>query len=138
MKPCAQTVLTEAINTALDCYNMGREERGRIKLPVCFSHSAGELKLQSAYTVDISTSGVRLDGLKTPLDLGEVLEIECSNRSAPYRVVWSGARGTATEGQAGLECLAADADIWKLDLSQLSDGEALERARVVQRRLLPQ
>ena len=138
MKPCAQAVLTEAINTALDCYNIGREERVRIKLPVRLYRSAGDLKLQSAHTVDISTSGARLDGLKTPLDPGEVLEIECSNRSAPYRVVWTGAQGTASEGQAGLECLAVDADIWKLDLSQLSDGEALERARVVQRRLLPQ
>jgi len=110
----------------------------RIKLPVRLYRSAGDLKLQSAHTVDISPSGARLDGLKTPLDPGEVLEIECSNRSAPYRVVWSGERGTVTEGQAGLECLAVDADIWQLDLSQLSDGEALERARVVQRRLLPQ
>ena len=138
MKPCEQAVLVDAINTALDCYNIQREERVRIKLPVRLYRSAGDLKLQSAHTMDISTSGARLDGLKTPLDPGEVLEIECSNRKAPYRVVWTGAHGTANEGQAGLECLAVDADIWKLDLCQLDDGQALERARVVQRRLLPQ
>ena len=138
MKPCGQAALTEAITTALDCYDRRKDERVRIELPVHLYRSAGGLKLQSAHTVDISTSGVRLAGLKSPLDLGEVLEVECSNRKASYRVVWTGAHGTAKDGQAGLERLAADADIWKLDLRQLEDGEALERARVVQCALLPQ
>ena len=42
------------------------------------------------------------------------------------------------EGNAGLQCLAADADIWKLDQGQLQAGEPLMRARAVQRGLLPQ
>jgi CheY-like chemotaxis protein len=140
LKPCEQAALTEAINAALDCYSKRKEERVRIELPVHLYRSARGLKLQPAHahTADISTSGARLAGLKEPLDPGEVLDVECSNKRAPYRVVWIGVHGTATEGQAGLECLAADADIWKLDICQLEDGEALERARVVQRGLLPQ
>ncbi|MGB7846448.1 MAG: SpoIIE family protein phosphatase [Candidatus Acidiferrum sp.] len=138
MKPCKQEALTEAITTALDSCNRRREDRVRIKLPVKLYRSARGLRFQSAHTEDISASGARLAGIEEPLDPGEVLEVECSNRRAPYRVVWIGEQDTAAEGQAGLACLAVEADIWKLDLCQLEDGEALERARVVQRGLLPQ
>ena len=138
VKPCEQSVLTEAIIMALACYHERKEERVRIELPVHLCRSTPGLKLQSGHTVDISNSGARLAGLEEPLELGEVLKIECGNRKAPFRVVWTGAQGTATEGQAGLECLAADADIWRLDLLQLKDAEALMHARVVQSGLLPQ
>jgi CheY-like chemotaxis protein len=138
MKPCDQSLLTEAITAALACYHERKEERVRIELPVHLCRSAPGLKLQSAHTVDISNSGARLAGLEEPLELGEVLKVECGNRRAPFRVVWAGRPGTATEGQAGLECLATDADIWKLNLRQLEDGEPLMRARVVQSGLLPQ
>jgi CheY-like chemotaxis protein len=138
MKPCEQSVLTEAITTGLACYHQRKEERVRIELPVYLWRSDLGLKLQSAHTVDISNSGARLAGLEGLLELGEILNIECGERKAPFRVVWTGAQGTATEGQAGLECIAADADFWKIDLSQAQDGEALMHARVVQRGLLPQ
>ena len=137
VKPCEHAMLKQAITTALDSWDKRKEERVRIELPVNLYRSARGPKRQSAHTKDISASGARLAGLEEPLDPGEVLEVECSNRRTPYRVVWIGAPGTATEGQAGLACLAVDADIWKLDRSQLEDGEALERARVVQRGLLP-
>ena len=138
LKPCEQSILTEAITTALACFHERKEERVRIELPVDLDRSARGLKLQAAHTLDISNSGARLAGLEEPLEPGEVLKVECGNRRAPFRVVWTGAQGTATEGQAGLECLAADADIWKMNLRQLEDGEPLMRARVVQRALLPQ
>jgi serine phosphatase RsbU (regulator of sigma subunit)/ActR/RegA family two-component response regulator len=137
LKPCEKSVLTEAIITALACYQERKEERVRIELPVRLCRSAPGLKLQFAHTVDISNSGARLAGLKEPLELGEVLKLQCGNREAPFRVVWNGAQGTVTQGQAGLECLAADAGIWKLDLCQL-DGQPLMRARAVQGGLLPQ
>jgi CheY-like chemotaxis protein len=137
LKPCEKSVLTEAITTALACYHERKEERVRIELPVCLWRAAPGSKLQFAYTVDISNSGARLAGLQEPLELGEVLKLQCGNRQAPFRVVWTGAQGTAAEGQAGLECLAVDAGIWKLDLSQL-DGQPLMRARAVQGGLLPQ
>jgi hypothetical protein len=64
--------------------------------------------------------------------------VECGSRSASFRVGWIGSKGTAMEGNAGLQGLAADADIWKLDQGQLQAGEPLMRARAVQRGLLPQ
>ncbi len=138
IKPCGKVPLMEAITKALDCYRERKEERVRIELPVCLCRAAPGLKLQLAHTVDISNSGARLAGLEEPLEPGEVVKLECGNREAPFRVVWAGARGTASAGQAGLECLAARADLWKLDLCQLEDAKPLIGARAVQRGLLPQ
>ena len=135
IKPCEKSLLTEAVTKALDCYHERKEERVRIELPVRVYRAARGLKLQLAHTVDISNSGARLAGLEEPLELGEVVKLECGNREAPFRVVWTGAQGS---GQAGLECLAADADLWKVDLRQLEDGKPLMRARAVQMGLLPQ
>jgi FixJ family two-component response regulator len=138
LKPCQESVLRDAIGMGLAHFHERKEERVRIELPVRLCRSAPDRKLQLAHTVNICNSGACLAGLDEPLEPGEVLTIEFGNRNAPFRVVWTGAQGTATEGQAGLECLAPDVGIWKLDLCQLQDGEPLIRARVVQSGLLPQ
>jgi CheY-like chemotaxis protein len=138
VKPCEKSALKEAITTALASYHEREEERIRIELPIRLCRAARGPKVQSAHTVDISKSGARLAGLEEPLELGEVLKVECGDREAPFRVVWMGAQGTASAGQAGLECLATDADLWTLDLRQLEDSKPLMRARAVQRGLLPQ
>jgi serine phosphatase RsbU (regulator of sigma subunit)/FixJ family two-component response regulator len=138
VKPCEKSVLTDAITKALDSYRERKEERVRIELPVRVCRTGQQLRPQTAHTVDISNSGARLAGLEEPLERGEVVKLECGNREAHFRVVWIGAEGTASSGQAGLECLAADADLWKLDLNQLADTKPLMRALAVQKGLLPQ
>ena len=138
IKPCEDFLLTEAITAALDCYRERKEERVRIELPIRLYRTTRGLKLQLAHTVDISNSGARIAGLAEPLEPGEIVKVECGNREAPFRVMWIGAPGTVSAGQVGLECLAADADLWKLNLSQLEDDKPLLRARAVQRGLLPQ
>jgi ActR/RegA family two-component response regulator len=138
IKPCEKSALTEAITKALDSYRERKEERVRIELPVRVCRAAQNQRPQPAHTVDISNSGARLAGLEEPLERGEVVKLECGDREAPFRVVWIGAQGTASAGQAGLECLAADGDFWKFDLRQLEDGKPLMRALAVQRGLLPQ
>jgi serine phosphatase RsbU (regulator of sigma subunit) len=96
--------------------------------------------LQLARSIDVSISGARLGSLKSKLKLGEVVSLHCADRKAPFQVVWVGS-GT-TEDQAGLECLAPEVNIWKLDLSELTEDERLrrevDRARTVQSRLFPQ
>jgi serine phosphatase RsbU (regulator of sigma subunit)/ActR/RegA family two-component response regulator len=138
MKPCSESSLTETITEAVDCYNDRKEERVRIEIPVRLYGPGRSLKVQLVQTVDISNSGVRLARVQEPLEAGEVVTLECGHREAPFRVVWTGEPGTSKEGQAGLVCLAADADLWKLDLRQLEDSKPLLRARAVQRGLLPQ
>jgi CheY-like chemotaxis protein len=138
MKPCDRSALTDTVNEALDCYDRREEERVRIALPVRLCRSVGGLKWQWIHTVDISNSGVRVSCLDEQLEPGEIVKLECGQREAPFRVVWAGEPGTAKEGQAGLRCLDADADVWRVDLQQLEDDKPLLRARAVQRGLLPQ
>ena len=138
MKPCDESVLAEAIASALKCYEQRKEERIRIELPVRIYRSTPGQKVQSARTLDISNSGARLASLEEPLEPGEVLKVECGNRSAPFRVVWVGTPGSATAGQAGLECMSANADIWRLNQGQVEDDALMNRARTVQCGLLPQ
>jgi serine phosphatase RsbU (regulator of sigma subunit)/ActR/RegA family two-component response regulator len=138
VKPCEKSVLTEAITKALDSYHERKEERVRIELPIRIYRATRGLHGQLAHTLDVSNSGARLAGLEELLEPGEVVRLECGNREAPFRVVWAGAEGTARAGQAGLECLAADADLWKFDLRQLDDPKPLMRALAVQKGLLPQ
>jgi serine phosphatase RsbU (regulator of sigma subunit) len=96
--------------------------------------------LQLARSIDVSVSGARLGGLKVKLHLGEVFSLHCADRKAPFQVVWVGS-GT-TEYEAGLECLAPEINIWRLDLSERTNDERLlreiDRARTVQSRLFPQ
>ena len=138
IKPCEESVLTEAITMALACYHQRKEERVRVELPVHLRRSGSDRQFQSAHTVDISNAGARVAGLQEPLQPGEVLTVECGNRGAPFRVVWAGKPGTAAARQAGLSCLAPAADIWNLNQGQLDSDEFLGRARVVQCGLLPQ
>jgi serine phosphatase RsbU (regulator of sigma subunit) len=101
-----------------------REKRTKVELPVQLRRSGTGQKSQLAHTVDISNSGAHLAGLKEPLSLGEVIEIDCDRRNAAFQVVWIGSRGQATEDQAGVACLT-DANIWGLDLSRQTDEEPL-------------
>ena len=137
-KPCEKEVLVNAISNALAQYRERKEERIRISLPVHLLRAADEEKRFPARTIDISKSGVRLAGVQAPLAANELVEIECANRSAPFRVIWVGRPGTPTQGQAGLTCLTPNQNIWALDFGQFAETEQLARARVVQSRLLPQ
>jgi CheY-like chemotaxis protein len=138
MKPCGKSVLMEVITKALDCYRERKEERVPIELPVRLYRADEHLKLHLVRTLDISSSGARIAGLTEPLEKGEIVKLACGQHEAPFRVVWAGAEGTARAGQVGLECLAVNADLWKLDLTQLKDDKPLMRALAVQRGLLPQ
>ena len=141
-KPCQKPELVKAITTALAEHNKRREERVKIQLPVQLCRSVAEEKCQLVHTMDISNSGARLAGLKEQLKPGEVIEIHCGARKAPFRVVWVGWPGTATGDQAGVQCLAPEGNIWQLDLLRPTDQDPLLQemavARTVQGRLFPQ
>ena len=117
-----------------------RDKRVKAEYPVRLCQSGTDHTLQLARTIDVSVSGARLGSLKARLNLGQVISLHCAERQAPFQVVWVGS-GT-TEDQAGMECLAPESNIWKLDLSELTEDERLlremDRARAVQSRLFPQ
>lgn len=68
---------------------------------------------QNTFTVEISATGARLQGLP-PVAQGAVLLLECGQESARYRVAWIGGKGDRFEGHVGLECVEPDKFIFGL------------------------
>jgi len=118
-----------------------REKRIRIRLAITLARLASPEKIWPANTIDISGMGARLANSGELVQLGEFLNIRYGQREASFRVVWVGVPGSPTAGQAGVECLTPEINIWDLDLSQHSDDEPLMQeimvARAVQRWLFP-
>ncbi len=69
---------------------------------------------QNTFTVEISRTGVRLQGLPT-LAKDAIVMLECGHEHARYRVVWVGEKGSASWGQLGLECVDQDKNIFGLE-----------------------
>jgi PAS domain S-box-containing protein len=68
---------------------------------------------QNTFTVEISATGARLQGLP-PLAQGATLLLECGQERARYRVAWIGEKGDRFEGHVGLECIDPDKFIFGL------------------------
>jgi PAS domain S-box-containing protein len=69
---------------------------------------------QNTFTLEIAAHGARLRGLP-PLSLGTELLLECSGRSARYRVVWVGDPRSQYEGHVGLASLEWDSHIFGIE-----------------------
>lgn len=71
---------------------------------------------QSAYTVDLSQDGARLDGIGFLTAPGQTIEIRRLWRKARFRVVWIGQVGTAETNQVGIVGLQAEKNIWRVEI----------------------
>ena len=67
---------------------------------------------QTAYSVDVSRSGARLEGVGFLTAPGMSIEIKRGWKKARFRVVWVGEPGTNRSGQVGVLCLEPDKNIW--------------------------
>ena len=75
--------------------------------------------MHTAYTVDISKTGARLDGVGYLVKPGATVEVQRRwHGRARYRVVWVGQIGTEQANQLGLVCLDAEKNIWNLKLPE--------------------
>ncbi len=75
--------------------------------------------VQSSYTVDISKSGARLEGLGYLTGPGETIEVKRPWRGkARFRVIWIGQIGMEQSNQIGISSLEEDNDIWGRKLSK--------------------
>lgn len=72
---------------------------------------------QNTFTVEISATGAKLQGLP-PLVVGSVLLLRSEEAQARYRVVWVGEAGTAYDQQVGVECIDPDVSIFGLAAPQ--------------------
>jgi hypothetical protein len=76
---------------------------------------------QSAYTVDLSQDGARLDGVGFLTKPGDTIEVRRRWRKARFKVVWIGQVGTSESNHVGVFGLQTDKDIWHVELP---DGNA--------------
>ena len=74
--------------------------------------------VQSAYTVDLSEDGARLDGIGFLTSPGQTIEVRRRWRKARFRVVWIGHVGTSESNQVGVYRLQSEKDIWRVDLPE--------------------
>ena len=70
---------------------------------------------QSAYTVDLSEDGARLDGIGFLTAPGQTIEVRRLWRKARFRVVWIGQIGTTESNQVGV-VLQSEKNIWRVEL----------------------
>ena len=75
---------------------------------------SGNAFSQSAYSLDISRGGARLDGVGFLTAPGMAVEVKRGWKKAQFRVVWVGELGTHRAGQVGIRCLEPEKNIWGL------------------------
>lgn len=69
--------------------------------------------VQSSYTVDISKSGARLEGLGYLTGPGATIEVKRPwHGKARFRVIWIGQIGMEQSNQIGISSLEEDNDLW--------------------------
>lgn len=73
---------------------------------------------QTAYTVDLSQEGARLDGIGFLTSPGQTIEVRRRWRKARFRVVWIGHVGTSESNQVGVYRLQSEKDIWRVELPE--------------------
>ncbi len=76
----------------------------------------GRAFTQSAFTVNLSQDGARLDGVGLLTAPGQTIEVHRRWRKANFRVVWVGHVGTAESNQVGLFCMEPGKNIWSVKL----------------------
>jgi hypothetical protein len=95
--------------------------RKKLRVPKTFrvivkgKDSKGHPFAQSAYTVDLSEDGARLDGIGFLTSPGQTIEVRRLWRKARFRVVWIGQVGTSESNQVGV-VLQSEKNIWRVEV----------------------
>jgi hypothetical protein len=84
---------------------------------------------QSAYTIDLSKDGARLDGIGFLTTPGQTIEVRRRWRKARFRVVWIGQVGSTESNQVGVFGLQAEKDIWGVPLPEPSTVQPLQNPK---------
>ena len=102
--------------------------RRRLVLPVTIVRHERESLL--AHTLDLTATSARLGGLVSPLEAGEIIEIERNGAKARFQVFWMGAPGSHMEGQAGVRIQDPRKSIWGPELARDQADIAVDTARL--------
>ncbi len=76
---------------------------------------------QIASVTNVSDGGIQLNGVRHRLRAGEVVDVKYNDTKAEFLVVWAGKRGTASEGELGLQALPSQPCLWEAYLDQACD-----------------
>jgi hypothetical protein len=95
-----------------------RNPRVTVLLPVrLWGVDAHSLPFTQLVTVkNFSASGVVVQGLRRQVNPGEILEVQTGDGKAQFRVVWVGRLGSRRDGEAGLQSLPSEPQIWDLNV----------------------
>ncbi len=73
-------------------------------------------------TLNISRNGALLSRVEVNLNIGDVIGLQKGVAKAKYRVKWLGKKGSANQGQAGLECMEPTRNVFGVeDSAAVSD-----------------
>jgi hypothetical protein len=101
-----------------------KKSRKKARIPKTFrvivkgTDPNGHPFVQSAYTVDLSQEGARLDGVGFLTSPGQTIEVRRRWRKARFRVVWIGQVGSSESNQVGVFRLQSEKDIWRVELPE--------------------
>jgi len=68
--------------------------------------------MQIATVTNISDGGALLEGVRSTLKPGEVVDLQYNSVKAEFLVVWAGKQGTRSAGELGLQALPEQPSIW--------------------------
>jgi|SRR5579863_5500419 len=99
---------------------MDRRSKRRVTAPLPVRVWGVDAKAQPftqlARVKNISVKGALLQGMLRHVKPGEVVHVQFAGEQAQFRVVWTGRKGTAAEGELGLEGVSSDPSIWDVNL----------------------
>ena len=91
-----------------------KEQRFSLEMPVRISglDADGRLFEQEAETLDVTTSGARISGIRHRLHRGCIITIQRRTSKARFRVMWVGEDGGPDQGQIGVQLIESGKFIW--------------------------
>jgi hypothetical protein len=96
-----------------------REPRKIMRVPVrMFGTDVDKIFSEKVTTATVSNHGVRLDGVRAPLNVDEIVGLTYGHNKVHFRMKWVGTPGTSAEGLAGLVNLTPERPMWDFPLSQ--------------------
>ena len=102
-----------------------RDARVDVVAPVMLTvtDGKGHPQEQEVKTIDISRSGVLVQGFRGTVRKGKIVWLSRKGKKQEFRVAWAGPKGTPTEGQIGLSAVDPRASIWE-DMLQARERPA--------------
>jgi hypothetical protein len=93
------------------------------KVTVSGMDADGKIFEQSAETINITTTGAQIAGLRQPLYRGCIVNIQYGSAKARFRVRWVGDSGSVLQGNIGVQLIDRGKFIWGRVLPRVFEQE---------------